>query len=473
MTSSWPVSWLRARAQRGRVAEGLQPRDRSVGHLARLGRASDGSVGAGQERLPLGDLLLVAVGFEGGEQLVAGRYRLVDQLDAQADGGAGLEEAPPVRIGREAVVDGLPVEERGLAPGPEGDAGVGRLGRQVDHRRRVAGADRVMGALDDVAVLAECFEGAGVELASPQRGHRLFDGLAGEVVAEGLHPAVVDEQPGVDAVVEGRGVAVGDGLDQGHLGMAAEHSGGVEGVARGARQGRGPGEDDVAHRHGEGAGLDGDRLDEEERVAAGGVVQGHRVDRPVAHQAAHRVHRERRDVDAGDVRAHERADGAPDGVVGGEVVAVRRQDEAGERIEPTGDEPEQVEGGLVGPLEVFEHHHGGVRGRGQLGEHGVEDGRLVAGREGVGQGAGPPAGDVGQRTERPGGEEVIAAAHQHLGAVDVAVDHLVHERRLAGTGLAADEHEVAAAIEPREAVTDHLDLLVPLEKAHALRAYDA
>jgi hypothetical protein len=55
----------------------------------------------------------------------------------------------------------------------------------------------------------------------------------------------------------------------------------------------------------------------------------------------------------------------------------------------------------------------------------------------------------------------------------VVVDHLVHERRLAGTGLAADEHEVAAAIKPREAVTDHLDLLVPLEKAHALRAYDA
>ena len=175
----------------------------------------------------------------------------------------------------------------------------------------------MVGALDDVAVLPERFEGAGVELAPPQRGHGLLDGLAGEVVAEGLHASVVDEQPGVGALVDGIGVAVGHGLDQGQVGVAAEHGGRVEGVARGARQGRGAGEDDVAHRHGERAGLGGDRLDEEEGVAAGGGVQRHGVDRPVAHQAAHGVDGERGDVDAGDVRAHEGADGAPDGVVGG------------------------------------------------------------------------------------------------------------------------------------------------------------
>ena len=133
----------------------------------------------------------------------------------------------------------------------------------------------------------------------------------------------------------------------------------------------------------------------------------------------------------------------------------------------------EVEGGLVGPLEVFEHHHGGVWGSGQLGEHGVEDGGLVAGREGVGERTGPPAGDVGQRAERPGGEQVVAAAHQHLGVADVVVDHLLHEGRLAGPRFAADQHEVAAAVEPREPLGDRRHLLGPLEEVHAVGAYDS
>ena len=232
------------------------------------------------------------------------------------------------------------------------------------------------------------------------------------------------------------------------------------------------GEDDVAHRDGERAGFGVERLDEEEGVAARGGVEPGRVEEAVADQRANGVDRERGHLDPGHAGTGEGADGATDRVVVRHVVAVGGEDEAGERVEATGDESEEVEGGLVGPLQVFEHEHGGGRRRGQLGEDGVEHLGLVAARERVGERTGAVAGDVGERAERARGEEIVAAAEQHPTLGEVVVEQLLHESRLADAGLAADEHEVPAAIEVGEPLHHEGDLVSPFQQPHQRQGYD-
>ena len=65
----------------------------------------------------------------------------------------------------------------------------------------------------------------------------------------------------------------------------------------------------------------------------------------------------------------------------GDVVAVGDEDEAGERVEAAGDEAQEVEGGLVGPLQVFEHEHGRADGGAASSARKASNTwRLVAGR---------------------------------------------------------------------------------------------
>ena len=125
-----------------------------------------------------------------------------------------------------------------------------------------------------------------MQLAAPQGGHGLVDGLAAQVVAERLAPVDVHEQPGSQALVHGGGVAVADGLEQLGGDRPAEHGRGVEGVAGGAAERDRAGEHDLADGGGHGARLGVEHLHEEERVAARAGVQRGDVERPVAHQRA-------------------------------------------------------------------------------------------------------------------------------------------------------------------------------------------
>ena len=132
-----------------------------------------------------------------------------------------------------------------------------------------------------------------MELAAPKRREGGVDGLAAEVVAEGLAAVVVDEQPGSQALVDGGAVAVAHDQEEGGARVVAEDGGGVEGVAGGAAEGHGAAEDQVAHRLGELAGRGGQRLHQEEGVAAGAGVQRLDVDVPVVHEGADGVDRQR------------------------------------------------------------------------------------------------------------------------------------------------------------------------------------
>ena len=128
-------------------------------------------------------------------------------------------------------------------------------------------------------------------------------------------------------------------------------------------------------------------------------------------------------------------------MIGREVDAMRREDETRQCVESTRHEPHEIKRGFVGPLEIFEDDDDGMRRCGQLGKKGVEHLRLIAAVERATQRSRAPAGDVGERPERPRSEEVVAAPDQHT-AVDVIGDEGLDERRLARTGLPRDQHDL-------------------------------
>ena len=225
-----------------------------------------------------------------------------------------------------------------------------------------------------------------MQLPAPQWGHRVLDGLAYQVVAEGLEASIVDEQPGMKALVEGAGFAVGHRLHQHRLGMTAEDGGGVEGVPGGAGEWRGSCEHDISHRDGKRSRFGSERLDEEEGIAAGGGVEPGGVEEPVADQGPHGVDGQRWDLDPGDVRLPTRAPmarrmGWSWGTSSRWVARTRQGSESRRRA--TKRRRSRVASSAA--LQVFEHEHGGGRRRPELREDGVEHLCLIAASERVGQ----------------------------------------------------------------------------------------
>ena len=367
------------------------------------------------------------------------------------------------------MLQGPRVEVGGLVPGPEGDALVGRAPSEVDDGVVVAGTDGVVGALHEVDTVAEHCECPSVELPATVWCHQLIDGLAREIVAEVLLTVVVHQQPNRETLVDGRGVALADGLDELDADAPAEHGGGVEGIARRVAEGRDPCGDEVEHRRRHRSGRSGKGLDHEERVAARVGVDVRRIIVAIADHRPHRVDRQRRHPQPRHQRPDERAGGEAQRVVGGEAVAVRGEDEAGEPVETAGRVAQQIERGFVGPLQVVENHHRGLGA--DLGEEGVEHGALVLGGEGVGEWPGPIACHVYERAERPGGKEVVASADQHPRVPEVVVDQLLHQSRLPGPGLPTEDEQVPRAVESREPVEHRPHLLVPLEETHVRACY--
>ena len=98
-------------------------------------------------------------------------------------------------------------------------------------------------------------------------------------------------------------------------------------------------------------------------------------------------------------------------------------------------EPKEVDGALIGPLQVVEDEH---RRRGaQVVVDGVENvvGRLTFGQHRLGGGC-EPVSEVVNRAERSRGRQRVARAPQHALILDPTVDERLDERRLARPGLA-------------------------------------
>ena len=201
----------------------------------------------------------------------------------------------------------------------------------------------------------------------------------------------------------------------------------------------------------------GEDLRDEERVAGRAFVE-------VAAVVGVRVPDERGDRDAGEGRqgdprrtlARQLPERDPQRMRPVElVVTVGGDDEGREVVEPAGQEPEDVEGGGVGPVEVLEDEDRrgqAVRAGLDRARQRVDDlrGRRLLGDEHREVAAGL-LGDVGERPERPRGVERVAGAREDP-RLRMLGREGAQQRRLPDPGLAREEDEPAAALAQRRVV---------------------
>jgi hypothetical protein len=215
-----------------------------------------------------------------------------------------------------------------------------------------------------------------------------------------------------------------------------------------------------------------EHLGDEERVPLRRVVQCVDVDVRVVesdtvHECPHRSHRERLQFDAGaDVRS-DVPQPQPQRVPVVHLVAAERHDEQGRAlVETPGEEREQVERGVVGPVEVLQDEHD--RSAGVVDE-------IQCRREcrRSGQTGGQPSGEIGlhragcvdQRAERAGRVERIAHTDERARNPGGVVQEGTHQARLADPGLAGDHrHAAMTLLRPRELVVEQSGRLVALEE---------
>jgi hypothetical protein len=163
----------------------------------------------------------------------------------------------------------------------------------------VAGHARLLGVVGQPRRLVpgrhhQMGEDLAVQLDAPAGGNGPLHRQAGQLVAEAETATLAAEHPGGDALVDGRRVGPGDRLQERRLDAVGHDRGGVERATGHRREPAGPGEHGVAHgrRHLPAGGAE--HLGDEERVAAGGVVEAVGVDPPRAGQRGHGLPGQRR-----------------------------------------------------------------------------------------------------------------------------------------------------------------------------------
>ena len=127
------------------------------------------------------------------------------------------------------------------------------------------------------------------------------------------------------------------------------------------------------------------------------------------------------------------------------VVAAGQHEHRADVLDPPRRVAEDVERGVVGPVDVLDHEHGRRLG-GELleqrAEHAVD--RLLVGQRG-GERAVAPGGGVAQRAERARRHQVVARGEQHARPLGGVAGEGAHQARLADPGLAGHERDRAAA----------------------------
>ena len=226
-------------------------------------------------------------------------------------------------------------------------------------------------------------------------------------------------EPGGDRFVEGVGVGPGHVAEQVGLDPLADEGGRVEHVAAGGGEARGPGEDRVAGRRGQLARVGAQHLAHEERVAGRERLHGGRlVAGPVAQRGDRRRRQGRQRDPARRALAGGLAEGLAQGAVLGEpVVAVRRHDQRPDGAQAARQVTDQVEGRLVGEVQVLQHEHREapvvtvLAQRRRAGRRsGCRGGPLGARHP---DGAAPLVGDVLQRPQGGRRERAVAGAPRH------------------------------------------------------------
>ena len=126
------------------------------------------------------------------------------------------------------------------------------------------------------------------------------------------------------------------------------------------------------------------------------------------------------------------------------LVAVACEQQGGDRLEPSGEEPQHVERGLVRPVDVFEHHHGRRRRLELAHQRNRHLVRLRAALDPDAELAGRLAGHVEQRPEGAGCEQRIARCPENPHRTPDPLAELAQQRGFSDPGLAPHEHELPA-----------------------------
>jgi len=279
----------------------------------------------------------------------------------------------------------------------------------------------------------------------PVSGHRSRHRETRDLMPELQCHAVPGEQPRCQQFVDRRRRAARDGIKQRDLDPGTDQRRRIQYRTRGSAQPRRPGQHRIPGRgrHVARPRLHG--LADVKRVAAGQPVQRGGVEAASAGQHRHRFRRQRREADA------------PDAPIGGQVaegqaeqvrraqtfVPVGGQQQDRHVPDPPAEETQQVDGGLVGPVDVLHDQHVQLARLADLSQQRAE--QLLArglGAAQLQQLAAEPTGDVVERAERPRGEQAVAGSPVPGGLGQVVFCPL-DQCRLADARLAGDEHQPA------------------------------
>ena len=143
------------------------------------------------------------------------------------------------------------------------------------------------------------------------------------------------------------------------------------------------------------------------------------------------------------------------------------------RLQPPAEEAEEIERGVVGPVDVFDDGDSRRQAPAQLTEERAEE--PVAGgicRQQAVERAACLHGDVLQRAEGTGRRERVTDAAQHPPAAvrGGLLAETGDERGLADAGLAADAHEPALTGRGlAQPAVERVEVLVPLQQVHMAR----
>ena len=321
----------------------------------------------------------------------------------------------PARRGRQAH-DGVGVAGFGCVVRERRQVGV-RLGRALERRQHGT-----------------------VQRTTARHRHGPQHRLARQLVPEAQLALDLLEQAGGQARVD-RGVARPEAGEQAGPDDAPDDAGRLDGAPRlvvEAREARG---DRVADARGQTPTAGRHHLGHEEGVPGGEAVELLGVDVEPFGQPRDRRARQRRDLQAGDARrgrevAEDDAQRVPRADL---VVAVRREDQRARPPDPAAEEAEQVEGRLVGPVDVLEDRDGGP-----LPERLEQEREDPIARAGIAEQRRERRPElrrhVDERPERARGAHGVAAADEHPRGARHVLAEAAHQRRLADARLPADEH---------------------------------
>ncbi|HEY1275473.1 MAG TPA: hypothetical protein VGF25_11200 [Thermoleophilaceae bacterium] len=382
-----------------------------------------------------------------GERAPTGLDGLRDANCEVALVGAALQELRAA-LGGETAGEAQRAGEllRRLAVGPDRGGAVARRRRVPEDRLGVAGGLRMVceprGLGAAARRLSERGEGRPVERHAPVRRNRVLHRHPRDLVAERDGVAVGLQHARGEAGLEQWELVGGERLEQPHLGAVGHDRHCLEQRAgAGLEAGR-----TRQHRVADGRRhpatvARGEYLGHVERVAAGPAMELGGVEVRGAGERRHRVDRQGPEREPGHGGAAQVPQGHPHGMGAVELLLpVRRDDERRQRRDPPGQQTQQVEGRLVGPVEILDHEHRRAPAAELLRQRRRERRRrgvLVGERREL---AARVAGDVQEGAERPRGVEGVAAAPEQAGLRQAGAEG-AQERRLADARLAGHEHE--------------------------------